>query len=137
MIILFTIALAIIPLAGFIAWRIARFRLAERAKAFEAIKHRARIDQQLGGGHPPSWYESAIQQEEFFAGVDRLVTRKGVPGAYADYVLGKEVNVRRLTWYVGVLEDQGASWVQQQMAVADQIIEWWSAEERALKLMFD
>ncbi len=137
MTILFMIALAIAPLVGFLTWRTVRFRLAAKAKAYEAKKHRAKIDQQLGGGHPPSWHERANRHGEFFAGVDRLATRKGVPSSYAQAVLGKEVNLRRLSWYVGVLEDQGASWVEQQMAVADQIIEWWTAEERALKRTID
>lgn len=131
MTILFIIALCIAPLVGFLAWKFVRFRLTARAKAYEAKKHRAKIDQQLGGGHPPSWHESASRQGEFFAGVDRLATRKGVPSSYTQVVLGKEVNLRRLSWYVGTLEDQGASWAEQQMAVADQIIEWWTAEERA------
>ena len=137
MTILFIIALCIASLVGFLAWKVVRFRLAASAKAYEAKKHRAKIDQQLGGGHPPSWHESASRQREFFAGVDRLATRKGVPSSYAHVVLGKEVNLRRLSWYVGILEDQGASWAEQQMAVADQIIEWWMAEERALKRIVD
>lgn len=130
------IALGIASIAGLIAWSTVRYRLAARAKAYGAKKRRAMIEQQLGGGHPPSWYEGANRREEFFAGVSRLATRRRVPSAYAQTVLGKEVNVRRLSWYVGVLEDQGASWAEQQMAVADQISEWWSAEELA-KRMFD
>src|SRR5688572_6968393 len=113
MTILLMIAIGIAPLAGFLAWRIVRFRLAEKVESYEGKRHRAKIDQQFGGGHPPSWHERANRQREFFAGVERLATRKGVPNSYAKAVLGKEVNVRRLSWYVGVLEDQGASWVEQ------------------------
>ena len=128
----FTIALGIGLLAWLLAWTLVRLRLAAKAEAYEAKKHRARIDQQLGSGHPPSWHAQGKRQEEFFAGVDRLATRKGVPGSYAQEVLRKEVNVRRLSWYAGALEDQGASWIEQTMAVADQIVEWWMAEEQAL-----
>ena len=137
MTVVFMIVLGIAPLVGFLAWRGVRFRLAAKAKSYEAKKHRARIDQQLGGGHPPSWHEKANRQEEFFACVERLVTRKGVPSSYAQTVLGKEVNVRRLSWYSGALEDQDASWLEQQMAVADQIIEWWETEERGRKRFID
>ena len=131
------IGLSIMPAGWFFAWRGIRIRLAARAKAYEAKRHRARIDQQTGGGHPPSWHEKADRQEEFFACVERLATRKGVPSSYAQAVLGKEVNARRLSWYVGFLEDQGATWVEQQMGVADQVIEWWEAEERAMKRFID
>ena len=131
------IVLSIMPAVWFFAWRGIRIRLAARAEAYEAKRHRARIEQQTGGGHPPSWHEKADRQEEFFACVERLATRKGVPSSYAQAVLGKEVNVRRLIWYVGALEDQGASWMEQQMAVTDQIIEWWTAEELALRRIID
>lgn len=137
MTIVFMIILGIAPLVGFLAWRGVRFRLAEKAKSYEAKKHRARIDQQLGGSHPPSWHEKAHRQEEFFESVEQLATRKGVPSSYAQTVLGKEVNVRRLSWYSGALEDQGASWLEQRMAVADQIIEWWETEERGRKRLID
>ena len=133
----FIIALAIAPLVAFLAWRGVRFRLAAKAKAYEAKKHRARIEQQLGGGHPPSWHEKAHRQEEFFDSVEQLATRKGVPSSYAQTVLGKEVNVRRLSWYSGALEDQGASWLEQQMAVADQVFEWWATEERGMNRFID
>jgi hypothetical protein len=131
-----TIALGIAPLAGFLAWRTLRFHVAAKAKAYEAKKHRAKIDQHRGDSHPPSWHDKANLQEEFLAGVDRLSTRRRVPRSYAQIVLRKEVNARRLSWYVGAMEDQGASWMEQQMAVADQISEWWTAEERA-KRIFD
>ena len=131
------IALGIAPLVGFLAWRMIRFRVAAKAEAYEAKKHQARIDQLLGNSHPPSWHCKANLQEEFLAGVVRLATRRGVTRSYAEIVLRKEVNARRLSWYVGALEDQGASWAEQQMAVADQISEWWTAEERALKRMID
>ena len=137
MTVVFMIIVGIAPLVGLLAWRGVRFRLIAKAKAYEAKKHRARIDQQLGGGHPPSWHDKAHRHEEFFDCVEQLVTRKGVPSSYAHTVLGKEVNVRRLFWYSGALEDQGASWLEQQMAVADQIIEWWVAEERGLKRFID
>ena len=137
MTVVFMIVLGIAPLVGFLAWRGVRFRLAAKVKAYEAKKHRARIEQQLGGGHPPSWHEKANRQEEFFDCVERLATRKGVPSSYAQTVLGKEVNVRRLSWYSGALEDQGASWLEQQMAVAEQIVEWWETEERGRKRLLD
>ena len=130
------IALGIAPLAGFLAWKAVRFRVAAKAEAYEAKKHQAKIDQHRGNSHPPSWHDKANLQEEFLAGVDRLATRRGEPRSYAQVGLRKEVNARRLSLYVGALEDQGASWVEQQMAVADQISEWWTAEERA-KRIFD
>lgn len=128
------IYLSVALLIGFFSWGLARFRLLRKARAYESKKRCARIEQQIGGGHPPSWYKRANRQEDFFAGVDRLATRRGVPSSYAQTVLEKEVNVRRLSWYVGALEDQGASWEEQQMAVAEQLSEWWAAEERAKRI---
>jgi hypothetical protein len=124
-------------LVGIIARKFVQFRLAAKTKAYDAKKFRARIAQQLGSAHAPSWLEIDNRPREFFAGVHRLATNKGVPHTYTKTVLGKEVNVRRLFWYVGALEDQGASWLEQQMAVADQVVDWWAAEERALQLLIE
>lgn len=124
----FTIAFATVALVGLLLGRLVKLRVEEKAKAYEAKRRLARIQQQLGYGHPPSWHGSEVGQAEFFVGVHWLATRKGVPGSYAQDVLGKEVNVRRLSWHVGLLEDQGASWIEQQMAVAEQVAEWWEAE---------
>lgn len=122
------ITLAAVSLAGLLAGRLVKFRLSVKAKAYDTRRRQAKINQQLGCGHPPSWHGSGEQQKEFFAGVHGLATRKGVPGSYAQAVLAKEVNARRLNWYVGLLEDQDASWSEQQMAVAEQLVEWWVPE---------
>jgi hypothetical protein len=113
------IILAAVSLAGLLAGRLVKFRLSVKAKAYDARRRQAKINQQLGGGHPPSWHVSDEQQKEFLAGVHDLAKRKGVPGSYAQAVLAKEVNARRLTWHVGLLEDQVASWSEQQLAVAE------------------
>lgn len=128
------IVLVVLPLLGFLAWGLVRFRLAAKAKAYDQKKRDARIAQQVGTDrHPPSWHGSDDKEKEFFSGVIDLATHKGVPRPYAHTILGKEVNMRRLLWYLGALEDHGASLVEQQGAVVDQIVEWWAVEEQALE----
>ena len=133
----FILALGVMSLVGFLVWALVRSRLATKAKAYEAKKHRAKIDQQLLRGHPPSWMDQTTRYDDFFAGVERLAVRKGIPRPYTQTVLEKKVNVRRLTWYAGVLEDQGATWMEQQRAVADQIVQWWAVEQRTTDSNFD
>ena len=126
------IVLGVSLLLGLLAWRLVRFRLEAKAKAYDQKKRDARILQQVGKGrHPPSWHGRDDREKDFFSGVIDLATHKDVPRPYAHTVLAKEVNMRRLLWYLGALEDQGASGREQQMAVADQIVEWWTVEQRA------
>lgn len=130
----FAMVLSVLLLIGFLTRGLLRLRLAAKAKAYDARKSRVRHAQQLASDHlPPSWHENGNRKEEFFSGAAWLATRKGVSSPYAHAVVAKEVNVRRLLWYVGALEVQGATWAEQQMAVAEQIVEWWELEERAQK----
>ena len=134
MVIQSSIAIGALLLAAYPAWRILRSRLAEKAKAYEARKKRAMIDMQIGRFDWPSWYKSDCARASFLDAAARLTKRKGVPDGYTQTVLAKEVNVRRLFWYVGALEARGGSWREQQMAAADQIEDWWVAELHALEL---
>lgn len=127
------LALAL-SLAGLLALVLVRFHLKTKAQAYVAKKRRAMIYLQLGYGHPPAWYQKGNAIDAFLSGVKKLASRKGVPHQYANAVLEKEVNLRRLIWYMGTLEDLGATRVEQQMATADQIGEWWVGEERARSL---
>lgn len=115
---------------GFLAWSRIRSHLATKAKAYEEKKHLARIDLSLLRYLRPSWHDQANRLGEFFAGVERLAVHKGVPSEYVQPMLEKEINVRRLIWYVGSLEEHGATWRELQMAVVDQIVEWWETEQR-------
>ena len=125
------IALGFVLVIGFMGWRLIRPHLTTKAKAYEEKKRRARIDLATLNYLQPSWHDQIDRLEEFFAGVKRLVVHKNIPSEYVQTVLGKEVNVRRLTWYVGSLEDHGATWREQQMAVVDQVVEWWETEQVA------
>lgn len=75
----------------------------------------------------------SLRNSEFQGGLQAsyvhwLAIRKGAPGSYAHDLLGEDVNVRRLSWHVVLLADQGAPWIEQQMAVAEQVAECWQAE---------
>src|SRR5687767_12319225 len=107
----FAMVLSVLLLIGFLTRRLLRLRLTVKAKAYDARKSRVRHAHQLASDHrPPSWHGKGNRQEEFFSGAAWLATRKGVSSPYAHTVVGKEMNVRRLLWYVGALEVQGASW---------------------------
>lgn len=121
----------VLSLAGLLTLILARFHLKARAEAYTAKKRRAMCELQLGHGHPPTWYQKGSAVDEFIFGVRKLASRKGVSHQYTDAVLEKEVNLRRLIWYVGALEDLGATTVEQQIAASDLITEWWVGAERA------
>ena len=133
MTILCILALAL-SLAGLLALALVRLHLKIKAQSYEAKRRRAMIDLQLGYGHPPAWYHKGNALDEVLVGVKRLASRKGVPPQYVNAVLEKEVNLRRLIWYMGALEDLSATRVEQQMATADQIAEWSVGEGRARSL---
>lgn len=130
MTILFIFALVFVPVIGFLAGKRIRSHVSTTSKAYEEKKRLARIDLSRLNYLRPSWHDQTDRFREFFAGVERLAMLKGIPHGYAQTVLEKEVNVRRLTWYVGSLEHHDATWREQQLAVVDQIVEWWETEKR-------
>ena len=102
-----------------------------RAKAFQDTKNAAMNDLRCGGGCQLSWLRDSDRLEEFLASVNALASRRGIPPAYVLNVLASEENYRRLVSYAGALEARKANFSEQQLAIADLILEWWLSHVRA------
>ena len=88
------------------------------------------IDLQLGNGRQPSWHSNSDRLLAFHSGIRALSMKRGVLDEYIDHVFANENNCQRLISYAGAMEARGATFVEQQMAVADQILEWWRSHLR-------
>lgn len=65
---------------------------------------------------------------EFIYGVEKLAEREGVPIIMSSQLMSHEELQRNLMHYAGAMEARGASFAEQQMAVAEKIVEIHSRE---------
>lgn len=106
-----------------------------RAQAHQNTKTAAMNDLRCGGGCPPSWLRNSDRLEEFLSGVKALSSSRDIPPAYVLDVLANEGNYRRLVSYAGALEARKANFAEQQLAIADLILEWWFSHVRTEAIM--
>jgi hypothetical protein len=88
------------------------------------------IDLQLGNGRPPSWHSNSDRLLAFHSGIRALSMKRGVLDEYFDHVVANKNNCQRLITYAGAMEARRATFAEQQMAAADQILEWWHSHLR-------
>ena len=81
-------------------------------------------DLRCGRAQPPSWYANVERREEFLHGIQTMSRRNEVPDEYYQEVLSKEVNYVRLFNYAGAMEVRKASFIEQQLAISNLILEW-------------
>lgn len=101
-----------------------------RANAIGAMN-----DLRQGEGRPPSWLQTSARVDAFFAGVQELSFSRNIPAGYVHNVLASEINYRRIIWYAGALEARKATFAEQQIAVADLVLEWWISQDRIERAM--
>ena len=129
MVILFFVALILAwPTAGlsivaYIALLIARSYLQAKARMHHADKLRAQREVGSGGARLPSWMANKDKIEEFIYGVQNAAEHHGVPKLFSAMIMSKQEVMKPLMHYAGSMEAQGASFVEQQMAVMEKLIE--------------
>ena len=121
-----SLALAIVAF-----WR-ARIHLTAKAKRFEQNKKEAWISLQTGSGDLPSWARNEERLSDFLFVVQRLAVRKGVPHRKILEELATEHVFIKLIRFAGALEHRNATFLEQQLAVAETIAERFDYEERML-----
>ena len=125
-----TSATALFLLVAIVAlWR-ARIHLTAKAKRFEQNKKEAWLSLQTGSGDLPSWTRNEERHSEFLLVVQRLALRKGVPHRKILEALATEHVFIMLIRFAGALEHRNATFLEQQLAVAETIAERFDYEER-------
>ena len=119
-----TLLLAIVVL-----WR-ARIHLKIKSKRFEEDKKAAWISLQTGSGDLPSWATNEEMLSEFLFAVQRLASRKGVPHRKILETLATEHVFIQLIRFAGALEHLNATFAEQQLAVAETIVQRFDYDER-------
>lgn len=122
------------PSLGFICHELLFLMTKRRVRIHHANKIGAMNDLRSGEDRPPSWLSNSDRLEEFLSGVQTLSLSRNVPHGYVLHVLGDEVNYRRLICYTGALEARKATFAEQQIAIADLILEWWFSHVHAAEM---
>lgn len=132
MLILFLIALALawptygLSLVGYFALVVVRAFLQAKSRRYEARQRGAGRDL-LGGhpSHPPSWIMQEDRRDEFIDGVRKLTLRNGLPESFVRGLFENKRNFKILIHYVGLLEERGGSFIEQQMAASETVKKMW------------
>ncbi len=95
-----------------------------KTRMHHADKLRAQRDVAGGGSRLPSWMASRDKIKEFINGVEHIAMHRGVPKLFSATALSNTT----LMHYAGAMEAQGASFTEQQMAVAEKLIDLYNNE---------
>lgn len=73
----------------------------------------------------PSWSSNAERRDEFVYSIQRAAAHKGVQESYLQETLMNPEALTSLVHYAGAMEQRGASFIEQQAAVAEMLVELW------------
>lgn len=128
MTILFFVALLLAwPTSGisiliYLALFIGGAALRAKVRMHHADKLRADREIAAGSSRLPSWMASRDKIEEFINGVEHIAMHRGVPKLFSAITLSNGEIQTKFMQYAGAMEAQGASFIEQQMAVAEKLI---------------
>lgn len=116
--------------ATFLIFWYVRIRLNEKAQRFEETKNAAWISLQAGSGKLASWIRDEGKLSDFLFVVQKLALRKGVPHRRILEALATEHFFVQLISFAGALEFRNATFTEQQLAVAETIVQRFAYDER-------
>ena len=130
--ILFLVALVLAwPTAGlsivaYIIVLIIRSVMRGKARMHYANQNAAQRAIAKGAGRVPSWTCDRNKIEEFVLVIQNLAMRRGVPQLFLSGILIKDEIFTHIVHYAGAMEQQGASFNEQKMAVSDLLVGYWN-----------
>ncbi|MCC4606012.1 hypothetical protein [Xanthomonas campestris] len=134
MVILFFVALILAwPTAGlsivaYISLLVVRGYLKSKTKMHHADKLRANLEVSSGSTRLPSWMADRDKVEEFVYGVQNAAEHNGVPKLFSAMIMKEQEVIKPLMHLAGSMEAQGASFIEQQMAVIEKLIYMYNME---------
>lgn len=131
MVILFLVALlfawptAGISIIAYVAFAVFKSYLNAKSRINYGNKRRAEREIGSGAKHIPSWVGDNDENQIFVEVIQKGAMRKGVPQTFLWAVLGDTDTFRNLVYLAGAMEHEGASFLEQQLAVSDKIVQMW------------
>lgn len=99
--------------------------LKANARMHHADKLRANRAVEEGSGGVPSWAGSNTKNEMFVHGIQKLAMHHGVPQLFLTATLSDTGTFKSLVHYAAAMEQEGASFAEQQAAVSEQLVGMW------------
>jgi hypothetical protein len=131
MVILFLLALLLawptmgLSLVAYVAFFVFKSYVTAKSRMHDADQRRAVREVLAGGRHVPTWAGRDDKRQEFIESIQALAVRKGVPQTFLWAILADKETFQGLIFLAGAMEREGASFVGQQMAVCDRLLEIW------------
>ena len=131
MVILFLLAVFLAwPTAGlsiiaYVAFAVFKSYLNTKSRIHYRNERRAEREVQSGARHVPSWAGDKGENQIFVEVIQKGAMRKGVPQTFLWAVLGDTSTFQSLVYLAGAMEREGASFVEQQVAVSDKLVQMW------------
>lgn len=114
-----------LSLVAYCAFALLRLYLKTKANTHAANERLAAHKMSSGEKLVPSWAGTRSENEIFVDGIQRGAMRHGVPRVFLQGVLLDQETFETLVYYAGAMESEGASFVEQQLAVSDKLVEIW------------
>lgn len=108
-----------------IVWFFGSAMLKANRRMHHADKLRAQRTVNEGKGIPPSWIQDRNKNEIFLHGIQNLAMQHGVPQSFLSENLSIDNTLISLVNYAGAMEQEGSSFMEQQMAVSEKLVEMW------------
>lgn len=132
MVVLFLIALLLAwPTAGlsiiaYIAFAVFRSYVDAKARVHHGNERQANRDVEAGERRVPSWAGNRDECRIFVEVIQKMAQERGVPQTFLWAVLGDKSTLQNIIFLAGVMEREGASFTEQQMAATRKLEEIWN-----------
>ncbi len=139
MVVLFLLALFLawptvgMSLVAYFAFWMFKLYIKSKADVHHANERLASKAMSSGKMLVPSWAGDRDENKIFVEGIQRGAMRNGVPLIFLRGVLLEQEAFQDLVYYAGAMEAQGASFLEQQVAVSDRLVEIWERAPEAVR----
>ena len=131
MVLLFLLALFLawptsgLSIIAYIAFAVFKSHVKAKARIHYANERHAQRTVSSGKKCVPSWAGDKTESQVFVETIQQSAMRQGVPQAFLWGVLADKEAFETLIHFAGAMEREGSSFLEQQFAVADRLVELW------------
>ena len=104
-----------------------------KAKQYDTKKTKAKTNLLNGEIGYPSWINDKEKTDIFIEAIYLDLSRKNVPLHYYKEIINKNESARTIFYYAYTLEKEGASFIEQELAVSELILSLWNKEIEKIK----
>lgn len=131
MVILFLVALLLawptvgLSIVAYVAFAVFKSYLDAKSRHHDANERRAEREMRAGKEQVPTWAGDGDERHIFVNGIQKGAMRKGVPQTFLWAILSDNDTFQKLVFFAGAMEGQGSSFIEQQIAVSDKLVDMW------------